>query len=102
MSGCVVLLLITLLGQRHVALYKRKAQQIALAAGVFDGEGRIMVTSEGLLPNRRITKTYLERVRSINSTKAMYLTAESLLMMCFASRIRFSSGSFGLHFTGKV
>ena len=39
-----------------------RAQQVVLAAAVFDAEGRIMVSPEGFLPNRKITNTFVERV----------------------------------------
>ena len=63
-SGCVILLLIALLGQRHIAHSKNRAQQIALAAAIFDIDGRVLVTSEGFLPNRKMTNTYLEKVNT--------------------------------------
>jgi hypothetical protein len=46
----------------RIKLYKSSTQQVALAAAVFDEKGRIMVTPEGILPSRKITNTYLERV----------------------------------------
>ncbi|KAK8093623.1 hypothetical protein PG997_000308 [Apiospora hydei] len=38
-----------------------KAQQIVLAAAVFDRAGRILVTPDGLLPSEKVTDTYIER-----------------------------------------
>ncbi|KAI2617393.1 FAD dependent oxidoreductase-domain-containing protein [Hypoxylon sp. NC1633] len=40
-----------------------KAQQVILAAAIFDRSGRIMVNSDGLLPNEKITDTYIERTQ---------------------------------------
>lgn len=39
-----------------------KAQQVVLAVAVFDNSGRILVTSDGLLPSEKITDTYVERI----------------------------------------
>ncbi|KAK8086164.1 FAD dependent oxidoreductase-domain-containing protein [Apiospora phragmitis] len=38
-----------------------KAQQIILAAAIFDRAGRILVTPDGLLPSEKVTDTYIER-----------------------------------------
>ncbi|KAL7624461.1 hypothetical protein AAE478_006026 [Parahypoxylon ruwenzoriense] len=40
-----------------------KAQQVVLAAAVFDRTGRILVTPDGLLPSEKITDTYVEKTR---------------------------------------
>jgi hypothetical protein len=40
----------------------KRAQQIVLAAAVFDPDGKLMVTTEGMLPTRKITSAYLEQV----------------------------------------
>lgn len=42
--------------------YAIKAQQIALAAAVFDKNGRILVTPEGLLPSETITETFPQKM----------------------------------------
>ena len=42
--------------------YAAKAQQIVLAAAVFDKQGRILVTPEGLLPSEKITETFPQKV----------------------------------------
>ncbi|KAI0010604.1 FAD dependent oxidoreductase-domain-containing protein [Xylariaceae sp. FL0662B] len=44
--------------------YANKAQQIILAAAVFDRSGRILVSTDGLLPSEKITDTYVERTQS--------------------------------------
>lgn len=44
--------------------YATKAQQIALAAAVFDKNGRILVTPEGLLPSETITDTFPQKMVS--------------------------------------
>ncbi|KAI1803800.1 hypothetical protein F4811DRAFT_553449 [Daldinia bambusicola] len=38
-----------------------KAQQIVLAAAIFDKSGRILVNPDGLLPSEKITDTYVEK-----------------------------------------
>ncbi len=43
--------------------YANKAQQIVLAAAVFDGRGRILVNPEGLLPSEKVTDTFPQKVR---------------------------------------
>lgn len=41
--------------------YADKAQQVVLAAAIFDQTGRILVTPDGLLPSEKITDTYVEK-----------------------------------------
>ncbi|CZR59585.1 uncharacterized protein PAC_09479 [Phialocephala subalpina] len=60
-AGCLTLLLFTLLAQARNARSAKRAQQVVLAAAVFDHEGKILVSPEGLLPTRKITNTWLER-----------------------------------------
>ncbi len=40
----------------------KRAQQIVLAAAVFDHEGRILVTHDGWLPTRKVTYEWIEQV----------------------------------------
>lgn len=63
-SACVILLMLTLFAQRRRSRSANRAQQVVLAAAVFDKDGRLMVTPEGVLPNTKITNTYIERVGS--------------------------------------
>jgi len=35
---------------------------VVLATAIFDKDGRILVTTEGHLPNEKITEKYIERV----------------------------------------
>ncbi|KAI0483991.1 FAD dependent oxidoreductase-domain-containing protein [Xylariaceae sp. FL0804] len=46
---------------RRAWMYASKAQQVVLAAAVFDSAGRILVSPDGLLPSEKITDTYIER-----------------------------------------
>jgi len=56
-------MVLALIGQRSRRLSADRAQQVVLACATFDLEGRLMVTPEGLLPSRKITDSYAERVR---------------------------------------
>lgn len=40
----------------------RRAEQVVLAAAIFDDQGRICVTHEGYLPKRKIANSWFERV----------------------------------------
>ena len=62
--------------------YAHKAQQVVLAAAVFDGAGRILVSPDGVLPSEKITDTYIER-----SPSDMFSVAHPLFHWMFrASR----------------
>lgn len=62
--------------------YAHKAQQVVLAAAVFDGSGRILVSPDGLLPSEKITDSYIER-----SSSDMFSVAHPLFHWMFrASR----------------
>lgn len=39
-----------------------KAQQVVLATAIFDRQGRVLVSPEGLLPSEKITDSFLEKV----------------------------------------
>ena len=39
-----------------------RAKDVALAAAIFDPEGKIMVTPEGLLPTYSLTNTFIDEV----------------------------------------
>ena len=51
-----------MLAQRRRSRSANRAQQVVLASAVFDEDGRIMVTPEGLIPNRKVTSSNMERV----------------------------------------
>lgn len=40
----------------------KKAQQVVLAAAVFDPQGRILINRNGFLPSESITDTFLDKV----------------------------------------
>ncbi|KAL3427705.1 Signaling protein YkoW [Phlyctema vagabunda] len=60
-GACILLFTMTFLAQRRRSLSANRAQQVVLAAAVFDNEGRLLVSPEGLLPNRKITNSFIER-----------------------------------------
>nr|XP_036585779.1 mhyt domain signaling [Colletotrichum truncatum]KAF6795970.1 mhyt domain signaling [Colletotrichum truncatum] len=51
---------------RIMRRYASKAQQVVLAAAVFDKHGRILVNPDGLIPTEKITDTFLEKNASDN------------------------------------
>ncbi|TVY50020.1 Signaling protein [Lachnellula occidentalis] len=59
--GCIVLVALSLLTKGRRAGAARKAQQVVLAAAIFNKERRLLVSPEGNLPTRKITNAYLER-----------------------------------------
>lgn len=50
-----------LIAQHRQRLTKRRSQKVMLASAVFDPSGRILVTTEGLLPCKEITDKYNQR-----------------------------------------
>lgn len=56
-----IMLLAAMLTARTMRRYASKAQQITLAAAVFDSHGRILVSPDGLLPSERVTETFPQR-----------------------------------------
>ena len=65
-SACLALVAMTLIGQRSKQLSTQRARQVVLACVLFDSDGKVMVNSEGLLPCRKITNTFLEKVSFIH------------------------------------
>ena len=66
--SCVGLLTLAALRERSRLRSVKKARSIALASATFDGEGRILVTTAGLLPCQKVTNGDIERVsRRVNS-----------------------------------
>ncbi|ETS77585.1 hypothetical protein PFICI_11459 [Pestalotiopsis fici W106-1] len=63
--GAAIIMASTAIYTTHVMRNSAsKAQQVLLAAAVFDSTGRILVTPDGLLPSESITETYLEKTPS--------------------------------------
>ncbi|KAB5583340.1 hypothetical protein GE09DRAFT_1247614 [Coniochaeta sp. 2T2.1] len=46
---------------RLMVRYASKAQQVVLATAIFDRQGRVLVSPEGLLPSEKITDSFLEK-----------------------------------------
>lgn len=55
---------------RLMQRYANKAQQVVLAAAVFDKHGRVLVSPDGLLPSERITDSFLEKTPQDSFTVA--------------------------------
>jgi len=47
--------------------YANRAQRITLAAAVFDEQGRVLVTPDGLLPSEVVTSSFLQKVCAANN-----------------------------------
>ncbi|KAH8677284.1 hypothetical protein BX600DRAFT_506340 [Xylariales sp. PMI_506] len=63
--GAALIIAGTVIYTTHVMRrYAHKAQQVVLAAAVFDKNGRILVNPDGLLPSEKITDSYLEKTPS--------------------------------------
>lgn len=61
-AACTILLAFTVVSQLRKSRTKTKAQMVVLASAIFDNDGRLLVTTEGQLPNIKITKQYIEHV----------------------------------------
>ncbi|ROT34959.1 hypothetical protein SODALDRAFT_284565 [Sodiomyces alkalinus F11] len=59
--ACSVMAGVAIYTARVMRRYASKAQQVVLAAAVFDQHGRILVNPEGLLPTEKITDMFVER-----------------------------------------
>lgn len=55
---------------RIMQRYASKAQQVVLAAAVFDKHGRVLVSPDGLLPSEKITDSFLEKTPQDSFTVA--------------------------------
>lgn len=49
-----------------------RAQQITLAAAIFDKSGRILVDPDGYIPNTVVTDSFLEKVRPASQPGRIY------------------------------
>lgn len=94
---CVALFIFALLGQRSKARSADRAQQVVLACATFDEDGRIMVTPDGLLPCRKITNSYIERVRTAKASPSIQLI---LVFIVLSRRIRDRSSCLLLDLPG--
>ncbi len=60
--ACAACVLIAWLTQRRRRVLADKSQQVVLASVTFDPDGRFLVTTEGLLPCKKVTRQYIEQV----------------------------------------
>lgn len=76
-TACTILLAFTIVSQVRNSRSKNESRMVVLAAGIFDKDGRLLVTTEGLIPHVTITKQYVEHV----SLKAESLKQWMLIML---------------------
>ncbi|CAG8951547.1 hypothetical protein HYFRA_00007463 [Hymenoscyphus fraxineus] len=62
--GCIAFIGVQVLAHKRQKDARNRAQQVVLAAAIFDKDDRILVTPNGLLPTKKITQQFLERVIS--------------------------------------
>ncbi|KAH9223471.1 hypothetical protein DL95DRAFT_492617 [Leptodontidium sp. 2 PMI_412] len=58
---CVTLIFLTLIQQARMLKAAKRAEQVVLAAAIFDAQGRLCVTHEGFLPRQKIANSWFER-----------------------------------------
>ncbi|PVH84505.1 hypothetical protein DL98DRAFT_651715 [Cadophora sp. DSE1049] len=58
---CITLIFLTLLEQSRMTRAAKRAEQVVLAAAIFDDRGRLCVTHEGFLPRQKIANSWFER-----------------------------------------
>jgi NO-binding membrane sensor protein with MHYT domain len=63
-GGCSSLFCVALYATAKKLRAARKARQVSLATAIFDLDGKLMVTTGGLLPAKKITNSFLEQVLS--------------------------------------
>ncbi|KAK4464956.1 hypothetical protein QBC42DRAFT_219609 [Cladorrhinum samala] len=61
---CLVIAGTAVYSARVRQAYADKAQKITLAAAVFDQQGRILVTTDGLLPSEEITSKFVQKTQN--------------------------------------
>ncbi|KFY33851.1 hypothetical protein V494_07268 [Pseudogymnoascus sp. VKM F-4513 (FW-928)] len=59
-AACIIILALTVITQRRKTRSANRAQQVLLASAIFDHNGRLLVTPDGLLPNQKVTTSYVE------------------------------------------
>jgi hypothetical protein len=68
--ACIVMAATAVYTARIRRRYAEKAQQIVLAAAIFDKHGRVLVNPDGLLPSERITTSFPEKTQQDFFTEA--------------------------------
>ena len=61
----MLLIILAIIGNRQRKRSANRVRQLVLACALFDPSGRVMVSPEGLLPTRKITNRYVERVSTL-------------------------------------
>ncbi|KAK2607828.1 hypothetical protein N8I77_006477 [Diaporthe amygdali] len=69
-GACLVMATFAVYTARIMSRYASKAQQVVLAAAVFDKHGRVLVSPDGLLPSEKITDSFLEKTPQDSFTVA--------------------------------
>lgn len=70
MGACFIMAGFAMYTARIMQRYANKAQQVVLAAAVFDKHGRVLVSTDGLLPSEKITDAFLEKTPQDSFTVA--------------------------------
>ncbi|PBP21700.1 hypothetical protein BUE80_DR007606 [Diplocarpon rosae] len=58
---CAILVFLSLVEQARYRKMAKRAEQVVLATAIFDSNGRLLVTQEGLLPTKKIANSWMER-----------------------------------------
>lgn len=62
--SCILALLFAIAVNKSRSRQHNRAQKIILASATFDGEGRLMVLPDGMMPTKEITDSFREKVSS--------------------------------------
>ncbi|SMR61033.1 unnamed protein product [Zymoseptoria tritici ST99CH_3D1] len=60
-AAAVLIVIILLVARRRDQIVRRRSQKVMLACVMFDPDGRVLVTTDGVLPSREITDKYNHR-----------------------------------------
>ena len=92
----MTLILIAIISGRIRRRSANRAQAVVLACAVFDPDGNLMVTPDGHFPCRKITNSFIEKVRYTQARQNIILTAFRSHSMTFSvSPMMLSVGSTG-------
>ncbi|ROW06595.1 hypothetical protein VMCG_04450 [Cytospora schulzeri] len=69
-GACLIMAGFATYTARTMKRYASKAQQIVLAAAVFDRHGRVLVSPDGVLPSEKVTDSFLEKTPQDSFTVA--------------------------------
>ncbi len=75
LAACAILSTFAILAQRKRQTSAVRAKQIVLACAIFDPDGRLLVSPEGILPRQKITSAYTVGVCacSLEATSGMLI-----------------------------